>query len=385
MGSAAAASLTRRGYNVVGFERHWRAHNLGSSHGDTRAIRKAYVREEQYAPLVLEAYELWRRLERESGAELLREIGGLVVAPAGGETLSRSIATADRYGIPYEVLDPAEVTSRWPTVLPPVGTAAFYEPSQSIMPPEKTVSTNIEIAIRNGAQLHFDTAVLSWDASPSGVTVQTAQGNCDADRLVLAGGAWLRQLVDLSLMPISVERLFQVWVEPDGSVHQFRVGNHPRWVFEDPQGRAAYAFPILEGERAIKLAFTAGAPTDPDVVQRDALPGEIAELVGFMAQLIPAIKGKGASRVAACLSGKAPDDNFILGCHPASSNVVVAGGFSSHGFKFVPVIGEILADLATNGATSRDISLFEPSRFLRNDLAGALHDVRRKCQSGAIK
>ncbi|WP_354037600.1 MULTISPECIES: FAD-dependent oxidoreductase [unclassified Bradyrhizobium] len=105
MGSAAAATLARRGCRVIGFEQYWRAHNRGASHGDTRAIRKAYVREEQYAPLVLDSYELCRRPEKDSGAELLRDIGGLVVAAAGERTLSSSIATATRYGISHEVLD----------------------------------------------------------------------------------------------------------------------------------------------------------------------------------------------------------------------------------------------------------------------------------------
>nr|WP_146147863.1 FAD-dependent oxidoreductase [Phyllobacterium sophorae] len=93
MGSAAAAVLARRGCKMIGFEQYLHAHNQGSIHGDTRANRKANVRDEQYAPLVLESYELWRRREQDTGAELLREIGGLVVAPSGGLTLTRSVAT----------------------------------------------------------------------------------------------------------------------------------------------------------------------------------------------------------------------------------------------------------------------------------------------------
>lgn len=364
MGSAVAANLAQRGYGVVGFERYGRAHNFGSSHGDTRAIRAAYVREEEYIPLVLESYELWGKLERDTGSDLLRKVGGLVVAPEGGITLSRSVATANRYGIPYDILSPTEVTRRWPTLVPPTGSAAFYEPSQSIMSPEKTVSTNIEAAIKNGAQMYFNTIVSSWSASSHGVAVQTSRGNYEADRLIIAGGAWLNQLVDSPPMRISVERLLQVWVEPEGDIEQFRVGSHPRWVLEDLQGKVAYAFPILEGQNAIKMAFTKGEPSDPDCVERNARPGEIDELVGFMSQLVPAIQRKGASRIAACLSGRAPDDNFIIGFHPASPNVIVSGGFSSHGFKFVPVIGEILADLATKGTTTRNIKLFSPSRFL---------------------
>lgn len=363
MGSAAAATLARRGRHVIGVERYWRAHNLGSSHGETRAIRKAYVREEQYAPLVLEAYDLWRRLEKDSGVELLREIGGLVVSPAGSVTLARSVATAEKYGVPYQVLEPAEVARRWPTMRPPADTATFHEPTQSIMPPEKTVATHIERAVRLGADLHFDTAVESWSCSDHGVEVKTSAGVFHADRLVVAGGAWSDRLLMGLSIPVSVERLFQVWVQPEGEAGQFSVKNHPRWVLEDSAGVSAYAFPVLEGQDAIKMAFTAGIPADPDQLERGALPGEVAKLVAFMAELVPAIRGKPATHVAACLSAKMPDDNFVIGHHPDHPQVVIAAGFSSHGFKFVPVIGEILADLAIDGATKRDLSLFSPGRF----------------------
>lgn len=365
MGSSAAAVLARRGCRVVGFERLWRAHDRGSSHGDTRATRKAYVRDERYAPLVLEAYELWRRLEKDSGAELLREVGCLSVAPAGGKNIARSIATAEQYGVPYELLEPAEVARRWPTMRPPAGTVAFHEPSQAVMPPEKTVAVQIEMAARLGAELHFNTAVESWSATADGVEVQTSAGRFQADRLVVAGGAWSGRLLGDTSLPIVVERLLQVWVRPEGGAAQFAIGKHPRWVLEDAAGVTASAFPALEGQDALKMAFVqgAGTPTDPDDLEHVARPGEVERLVDFMAGLVPAVRGKPAARVAACLSGKTPDDNFVIGRHPWQPNVILGVGFSSHGFKFVPVIGEILADLALDGATRRDIGLFDPRRY----------------------
>ncbi|MGX9147697.1 N-methyl-L-tryptophan oxidase [Mesorhizobium sp. 128a] len=367
MGSAAAATLARRGCEVIGFEQFWRAHNQGSSHGDTRAIRKAYVREEQYAPLVLEAYHLWQKLERDTGAELLREIGGLVVAPASGRTLTRSIAAATKYGIPHEILEPSDITRRWPTMHPPAGTATFYERSQSIMPPEKTVAIHVEMAIRNGAELHFNTPVSGWTQTEYGVEITAGDKVFMADKLIIAGGAW-SEIVLMELFPVKAERLLQVWVKPKIDTATFSVAHHPRWVLENQEGRAAYGFPILEGQDAIKLAFTAGTPADTADLQREAFAGEVEALVEFMSQLVPSIRGRGAAQVAACFSAKAQDDNFVIGPHPHSNSVIVAAGFGSHGFKFVPVIGEILADLAIDEATKRDISLFDPQRFVRQSL-----------------
>lgn len=113
------------------------------------------------------------------------------------------------------------------------------------------------------------------------------------------------------------------------------------------------------------MAFTAGTYSDPERLQRDALPGETEDLIAFMAELMPSLRGAAATQTAACFSARSEDDNFIIGAHPRSRNVIVATGFGSHGFKFVPVIGEILADLALDGRTNRDISLFDPARFAR--------------------
>jgi sarcosine oxidase len=57
-----------------------------------------------------------------------------------------------------------------------------------------------------------------------------------------------------------------------------------------------------------------------------------------------------------------PDQHFVLATHPEHEQVTVACGFSGHGFKFVPVVGEILADLATTGTTRHPIGLFGPRR-----------------------
>lgn len=363
-GQCPAAVLAHRGCEVIGFEQYWRAHNQGSSHGDTRAIRKAHVRKEQYAPLVLEAYDLWRRLEQDTGAELLREIGGLVVAPSDSRTLTRSIAIATKYEIPFEILEPSEVTRRWPTMHPPAGTAAFFECSQSIMPPEKTVATHVEMAIRDGAKLHL---INRWF---HGGARRRASKSPLVRRLFrptnfsspVAPGPKAYSATRFRLRPNVCSR--------SGSSRKltlrlFRPAHHPRWVLENAQGRTAYAFPILEGQDAIKMAFTAGTPSDPGQLERAAFPGEVEALVDFMAELVPSIRGRSAARVAACFSGKAQDDNFIIGPHPESDNVIVAAGFGSHGFKFVPVLAEILADLALDRRTRRGVSLFDPSRFGR--------------------
>ena len=60
-----------------------------------------------------------------------------------------------------------------------------------------------------------------------------------------------------------------------------------------------------------------------------------------------------------------PDFNFILDIHPEYENVIIGAGFSGHGFKFAPVIGEILADLAVDGSTNHPIEFLQVNRLLK--------------------
>jgi sarcosine oxidase len=108
--------------------------------------------------------------------------------------------------------------------------------------------------------------------------------------------------------------------------------------------------------------FRAGEPTTPQTVDRAVRPGEVAALRRRAAEVLPGLTGP-AVTATVCLYTTTPDAHFVIGPHPAYGNVVVAGGFSGHGFKFVPVVGEILADLVLDGRTDHPIGLFDPLRF----------------------
>ena len=99
-------------------------------------------------------------------------------------------------------------------------------------------------------------------------------------------------------------------------------------------------------------------------------PGEVEALAAFLAQRIPALSGT-AVDARACMYTTTPDMHFLVGLHPAHPRVAIAAGFSGHGFKFVPVIGEIMADLAEHGRTDRPIGLFDVTRFAGAQATGA--------------
>ena len=200
MGSAAAYQLAGRGQRVLGLERFSPAHDRGSSHGRSRIIRQAYFEGSEYVPLLLRAYELWEQLEEETGQQLMTLTGGLMIGREDGELVSGSVRSAEEHGLPYEMLDAAEIRRTFPAYAPGPETIALYEEKAGFVRPEETVKAHLDQASSSGADLRFGEPVLSWEASGDGVRVETPKSTYEAGRLVISPGAWAPQLLaDLDL------------------------------------------------------------------------------------------------------------------------------------------------------------------------------------------
>jgi sarcosine oxidase len=162
---------------------------------------------------------------------------------------------------------------------------------------------------------------------------------------------------------MAVERQVMHWFEPTADIGLFAPGRHPVYLWGESDDDLLYGFPAQDGETTVKAAFyRRPVRCTPDDIDRQVHPAEVAEIRAFMATRIPAAAGRHAVSKT-CMYTTTPDRAFVVGHHPGHENVIVACGFSGHGFKFVPVIGEILADLATAGRTAHDIALFDPARF----------------------
>ena len=155
MGSAAAAHLARRGADVVGVEQFTPAHDRGSSHGDTRIIRQAYFEDPAYVPLLLHVYDLWADLERDDPG-IFRLTGGLMVGRPDAEVVAGSLASVREHGLPHEVLDAAEIRSRFPNFAPADDEIGLYETRSGFVRPERTVQEHVRRALAAGADLRFE-------------------------------------------------------------------------------------------------------------------------------------------------------------------------------------------------------------------------------------
>jgi sarcosine oxidase len=363
MGSAAAYQLASRGQRVLGIEQFTPAHDRGSSHGRSRIIRLAYHEHPSYVPLVRRAYELWRQAEDESGRSLLTVTGGIMLSTPAADVVSGARRSADQWGLPYEMLDAAEVRVRFPTLTPADPVVGLYEPGTGFIRPEQSVLAHSELAAAAGADLRYGERVTAWSASAAGVEVTTTDGRYRGGRLVFCAGPWSPELLSGLGVPLVVERQVMHWFEPAGDIAWFAPGRHPIYLWGEDNDDLLYGFPAQDGETTVKAAFyRRPVRCTPDDIDRQVHPAEVAEIRAFMAPRIPAAAGRHVSSKT-CMYTSTPDHAFAVGHHPAHENVIVACGFSGHGFKFAPVIGEVLADLATAGRTRHDIGLFDPARF----------------------
>jgi sarcosine oxidase len=367
MGSAVVHTLAARGLSVLGLENFGPAHDQGSAHGGSRIIRQAYFEGPAYVPLLRTAFEGWRDLQEQSGRDLIRLCGGLYIGDPDNPVVTGSRAAAVAHGLPHEILDAAEIRSRFPTLRPADHAVGVYEPNAGYVRPEETVLTGVDLARRHGAVLHFDEPVVGWRTTPGGgVEVTTATARYGADRLVLTPGAWAPRLLP-GRAPILVERQIFYWIEPDFTPdvgYECYADGHPVYIEETDGNGLVYGFPMIDGpDGGLKVAFyrqNVGFTT-PETIDRTVHADEVAAIRQRAVQLLPHLTGP-LVKAATCMYASAPDDHFVLGLLEGMPQVVVACGFSGHGFKFVPVVGEIAADLVQNGTTAREIDLFDVAR-----------------------
>lgn len=365
MGASATYQLAHRGVRVLGLDRFTPPHGRGAHAGGSRIIRFAYAEGPDYVPLLQRTDILWRAVEEEAGVELVTRTGGLNLGPPGGMIAGGALISAQQHGLDHALLDAAEVRRRFPVFSPGDDEVAVYEDAAGLVRPEAAITAYLRLATAAGAQVRYGVPVTGWQADSGGVTVQTADGPLSADRLVLCPGAWAPQLLTDLAVPLRVERRVQHYFQPPDE--RFEPGQFPVWIWEYLPGAAAYGLPALAGgdfPGGVKAAFhQLQDPADADVGAAEATPAEGDEVRVWLSTRLPLLAASEWLGGKQCLYTLTPDEHFMLGRHPVHPQVAMAAGFSGHGFKFVPVVGEILADLTVHGVTEQPIGLFDPARF----------------------
>jgi sarcosine oxidase len=361
MGSATVFELAQRGLRVLGLERFDVPHEFGSSHGVTRIIRLGYWEHPAYVPLLHRAFDRWRDIEFLAGERLLITTGSIDAGSESSATFAGSRRACEQHDLPHAVYDGRELNARFPGYNLPADMFAVFQAKGGFVMSERAIVAYVWQALGRGAEIHAREQVLEWKVKAGGVDVRTDRSEYRAGRLVLTAGAWNGTL-DTTLSPLLVaERQVLLWTQPL-QPRDFAVDTFPVFNMEVPEGRF-YGLPehYIPGFK-IGRYHHRHERVDPDAVRRPPDAADEAVLRQAIARYFPGADGPVMS-MRTCLFTNSPDEHFIIGPHPDEPRVVVAAGFSGHGFKFCSVVGEILADLAMGIAPAFDIGFLSPLRF----------------------
>jgi sarcosine oxidase len=377
MGSAVCRQLAARQTPVIGIDRHRPPHAFGSTHGDTRITRLSIAEGAHYTPLAQRSHTLWRELEAETGAQLMHQVGVLMISTPGSAFMTTVSTAAARFGIAHEMLDAAALRDRFGMFAVGDDAVAYLEPEGGYLRPEAAVAAQLTAAARDGATLRVGTVVTEWSASPQGVQVRLADGETIAgERLVLSAGPWLPQLLGARLASrFAVHRQLLFWFETIRGHEQ--LSRMPSWIYDyaPPQerpgaahGRMMYGFPAIDGPSGgLKLGIEQYETRHlPDDVQHPASQAEVADAYRrHVGERLPWL-GPRAVRTASCHYTCTPDSHFVIDLHPEFDNVTIVSPCSGHGFKHSAAIGEAVArQLAGEGpASGVELAPFALSRLL---------------------
>jgi sarcosine oxidase len=362
MGSAACWQLARRGRRVLGLERFDIPHAMGSSHGISRIIRLPYYEDPAYVPLLRRAYELWEEAERETGERLLVITGSLDGGPEDDALFQGALASARLHALPHEVLTGATVNDRFPGYRMQAASRFVWQPRGGLVASERAIVAHVRAAQARGADIRARERVLGWEPRGGGVVVCTDKGSYEAERLILAAGAWMADLVPALRGRAVPERQVLAWLQPHVP-ELFAPERFPVFNLMVEEGRY-YGLPVYEvpGFKFGRYHHRGETGTAEDV-RREVDAEDEALLRQFGERYFPLGSGP-TMALRACMFTNTPDEHFIIDRHPAAPQVIIASPCSGHGYKFCSVVGEILAELATgDGRTRHDIGFLRLDRL----------------------
>jgi len=363
MGMSAGYYLASQGVEVLLLDAFDPPHTFGSHHGDTRLLRHAYTGSRTYTEMALRADKLWTELEQAAGEPLIVRSGVLNIGTPDSSLLAAKLERSNEYGIELETLSSADMRNRWPGLTLPDSYTGIFEKRAGYLLSEACVSACRRLAEAQTAVVRPFTPLRRLEVERGDVRAHTDQGVFTAKAAVLSLGAWFGGMGRLPRLPIRAYRKAVAWFEPAERKDLFEASAFPGFTIDGPGG-SYYGFPS-HGGSGVKIGrhdggteWTPGEPFEP--FGHEA--GDERELRLALEFMMPSAAGR-LLRGSVCKYEMTPDEDFIIDRHPDYEQVLLAGGFSGHGFKFASVVGEILSELIIRGETETDIRPFALSRF----------------------
>ncbi|CAH1801614.1 unnamed protein product, partial [Owenia fusiformis] len=340
-GSSTAYTLSKSGKNVLLLEQFPLPHTRGSSHGQSRIIRKTYE-EDHFAEMMQEAYRLWAEIEKDSNTELYVKTGMLAFGPPTDSYLKGAERAFIKWGYPYTKFTNKEFAEAYPQINVPENYIAILDHDAGILRADKCLKAIQQLFVQNGGTLKDGVAV-SGIRPGNTIHVSTSKGVYRCKQLVITAGPWTSKLLKplglhLPLQPLSIHVLY--WKVKNADLFTPKV--FPTFIDVD---KMVYGVPLFEYTQHLKVCLHSGTdiddPEDRDLIQNG---DDVAKTCDFVDKVFPGLENK-PSIIERCMYTVTPDNSFVLDVHPRWNNIIIGAGFSGTGFKLGPVVGKILTDL----------------------------------------
>ncbi|XP_046891742.1 peroxisomal sarcosine oxidase [Hypomesus transpacificus] len=363
-GSFTSYHLAKKNKKTLLLEQFPLPHSRGSSHGQTRVIRKAYEHD-FYVHMMEESYQLWSQLEKETNVQLYRRTGLLVMGPENGKEFQLLKTTLERNHVPTVNLLGDEFSKHIPLVNLTKGNGALVDTTAGVLYADRALKTVQGLFQRMGGVIK-DGEEVNAIKPGSVVTVMTASGTYSAKSLVITAGSWANNLLSHTGLHLPLQ-VFKInvcyWKEKVPGSYSI----HRRFpcfiqVESEESNHHIYGLPSNEYPGLMKLCYHIGPEIEPDERDRQTDREDIDILQRYVARCFPGLVPVPAV-VESCMYTMTPDQHFILDSHPTYSNIVIGAGFSGHGFKFGPIVGKLLYELSQGEVPSYDLSPFRIRRF----------------------
>lgn len=367
VGSMAAWQAAARGLRVVGIDRFSIPGPFSGYGGESRLFRKVYVEGGHYAPLLDRAEALWRELEERSGASLLHTAGGAVtIYDEHNPALGPLLAAGEAHGYPHELLRGDEARARYPEHVIRDGDVTVFDPAGGYLSSEKAVVAALAEAERLGAEFLGDRKALAVEPHGDRWLVRTDRDEVVADRVILSPGTGAGALLSSLGIRLGIRPQVLTWF-PVREPGAFAREDQPVFMRRsEEEGRADrarfYGFPSADGF-TVKVAGSVYMDEVPSMERPIAWdPRHIDPVRSWVREFLPSLVPDPV-RIAVCADGYTEDGDGVVGAVPGMPGVVVAAGFSGHGFKMASSLGAVATELAVDGTTATDVSFLDPARF----------------------
>lgn len=369
-GSATAYHLAKQGQETLLLEQFPLPHSRGSSHGQSRITRRAYGEDDFYTEMMKESYRLVDQLQSDYGQQLFKNCGCLIIGPRGNPCLEGSKSALVRHDVEHETFGVSEMKKRYPGLGFPSDYEFILDKSGGILMADKMLKAFQSEFVRHGGVLKDGEAML--DVHPGNIVgIKTTKGLHKCKSLVLALGPWASKFLprlglSLPLEPVRISVCY--WKEKVPG--QFSSESFPCFL-EHGRGTGhsfdVYGLPSEEYPGLAKVCLHSGPSIDPDQRDKEDNSWVLERVTKYIVDYFPGLETK-PSVVESCIYTNTPDFNPILDVHPAWKNIVIAAGFSGHGFKLAPVVGKLLGELAMGKTPSYDMTPFKIERFFKHKL-----------------